>query len=227
MTTLHESQKTNEKNRVLEPTRKLSDARDEIINLFEKGTFPYKDNTFKTKEKEWEKESEEESEEESEKERFKKFLEYIENESKDINYDLFKDYFDVVVPSALAKKLYETKNKNKNNELVELINFRWSNLKDEIEKMTENEIKTEKPHKILEIVKEILNFNKKNRKQQGLGLKILTPNQMLSRLPITLAQLKAGNNSEKRKNEIRQLLFSLHRSKKLTKQLYKNLIDII
>ena len=227
MTTLQESQKTNEKNRVLESARKLSDARDEIIYFFEKGTFPYKDNTFKTKEKEWEKESEEESEEESEKERFKKFLEYIENESKDINYDLFKDYFDVLVPSALAKKLYETKNKNKNNELVELINFRWSNLKDEIEKMTENEIKTEKPHKILEIVKEILDFNKKNRKQQGLGLKILTPNQMLSRLPITLAQLKAGNNSEKRKNEIRQLLFSLHRSKKLTKQLYKNLIDII
>ena len=59
MTTLHESQKTNEKNRVLESARKLSDARDEIIYFFEKGTFPYKDNTFKTKEKEWEKESEE------------------------------------------------------------------------------------------------------------------------------------------------------------------------
>ena len=58
------------------------------------------------------------------------------------------------------------------------------------------------------------------------GLKILTPNQMLSRLPITLAQLKAGNNSEKLKNEIRQL-YSLYRSKKLTKQLYKSLIDII
>ena len=140
---------------------------------------------------------------------------------------MFKDYFDVLVPSALAKKLYETKNKNKNNELVELINFRWSNLKDEIEKMTENEIKTEKPHKILEIVKEILDFNKKNRKQQGLGLKILTPNQMLSRLPITLAQLKAGNNSEKLKNEIRQLLYSLYRSKKLTKQLYKSLVNTI
>ena len=53
---------------------------------------------------------------------------------------------------------------------------------------------------------------------------------MLSRLPITLAQLKAGNNSEKFKNKIRQLLYSLYRSKKLTKQykkLYKNLIDII
>ena len=50
---------------------------------------------------------------------------------------------------------------------------------------------------------------------QGEGLKILTPNQMLSRLPISLAQLKAGNNSEKLKNEIRQLLYSLYRSKNL------------
>ena len=50
---------------------------------------------------------------------------------------------------------------------------------------------------------------------------------MHSRLPITLAQLKAGNNSEKLKNEIRQLLYLLYRSKKLTKQLYKSLTDII
>ena len=62
---------------------------------------------------------------------------------------------------------------------------------------------------------------------RGEGLNILTPNQMLSRLPISLAQLKAGNNSEKLKNEIRQLLYSLYRSKKLTKQLYKSLVDII
>ena len=44
------------------------------------------------------------------------------------------------------------------------------------------------------------------RRNQGKGLKILTPNQMLSRLPISLAQLKAGNNSERLKNEIKQLL---------------------
>ena len=50
---------------------------------------------------------------------------------------------------------------------------------------------------------------------------------MLNRLPISLAQLKAGNNSEKLKNEIRQILYSLYRSKNLTKQLYKSLIDII
>ena len=65
------------------------------------------------------------------------------------------------------------------------------------------------------------------RNQLGQELNILTLNQMLSRLPFSLAQLKAGNNSEKLKNEIRKLLYSLYRSKKLTKQLYKNLIDII
>ena len=63
--------------------------------------------------------------------------------------------------------------------------------------------------------------------KEGHELKILTPNQMLGRLPITLAQLKEGSNSEKLKNEIRQLLYSFYRSKKLTKQLYKSLIDII
>ena len=79
--------------------------------------------------------------------------------------------------------------------------------------------------KIINIVELILYFNQ--LEQHGLGLKILTPSQMFSRLPITLAQLKTGNNSEKLKNEVRQLLYSLRRSKKLTKQLYKSLIDII
>ena len=61
----------------------------------------------------------------------------------------------------------------------------------------------------MNIVKEILIFKRENWKQQGLKLKTLIPNQMLSRLPITSAQLKAGNNSEKLKSEIRQLLYSL------------------
>ena len=79
--------------------------------------------------------------------------------------------------------------------------------------------------KILEIVNKIPAFNEQN--QQGKGLKILTPCQMLSRLPISLAQLKAWNNSEKLKNEIRQLLYYFYRSKNLQKKLYKSLIDII
>ena len=93
--------------------------------------------------------------------------------------------------------------------------------------MSENEKKAEKTDKTLKIFEEIVIFNRENRKQQGLGLKILIPNQMLSRLPIYLAQLKAENNSEKIKNEIRQILYSLYRSTKLTKQIYKSLVDII
>ena len=87
--------------------------------------------------------------------------------------------------------------------------------------MSEEEIKIEKPDKIVEIVEEILKFNKQN--QQGKGIKILTPNQMLSRLPISLAQLEAGNNSNKLKNEIRRLLHFLYRSKNMPKQVYNNL----
>ena len=78
---------------------------------------------------------------------------------------------------------------------------------------------------MINIVKRILELNSKN--QLGLGLKILTSNQMLSRLPVSLAQLKAGNNSEKRKNEIRQLLYSLYKSKELTRNVHKSLVDII
>ena len=92
--------------------------------------------------------------------------------------------------------------------------------------MSEDEKEIEKPDKILKIVEEILDFNNKQN-QIGKGLKILTPSQMLSRLPISLAQLKVGNNPEKLRNEIRQLLYSLYRSKKLTKEVYKSLIDII
>ena len=67
----------------------------------------------------------------------------------------------------------------------------------------------EENEKIINIVDRILYFDQLD--QSGQGLKILTTNQILSRLPISLAQLKAGNNSEKLKNEIRQLLYSLYR----------------
>ena len=61
----------------------------------------------------------------------------------------------------------------------------------------------------------------------GSGLKILTNKQMLNRLPILLAQIQAGNNSKKLKKEIRQILYSLYRSKVLTKTVYNNLIKSI
>ena len=104
-------------------------ARKDIISFFEKGTFPYKGNVFKIKEEKSEEKSEDESEEESEEKRVQKFKEYIENEPKDINYDLLKDYFKFVVPSALVKKLYEIKNKNKKNKSVNVIKSELSDLK--------------------------------------------------------------------------------------------------
>ena len=61
----------------------------------------------------------------------------------------------------------------------------------------------------------------------GSGLKILTNKQMLNHLPILLAQIQAGNNSNKLKNEARQILYSLYRSKVLTKTVYNNLIRAI
>ena len=108
---------------------------------------------------------------------------------------------------------------------MNVINSGLKDLKEEIKEMSEEEIKIEKPDKIIKIVEEILRFYK--QKQEGKGIKILTPNQMLSRLPISLAQLKAGNNSEKLKNEITQLVYSLYRSKNMTKQVYNNLIKPI
>ena len=77
--------KIEEKNRVLKSARKLSGARDDIINLFEKGTFPYKGNVFRTKEEESEEEPEEESEQkklEKIKGDYKTFFKYIEDVSK-------------------------------------------------------------------------------------------------------------------------------------------------
>ena len=131
--------------------------RQELIDVFRTGIFPHIDG-FQIKE-----------EPEESKGDFKTFIKYIENESKGINYDLFKHYFNFVVPSALAKDLHETKNKN--NELVDEIKNTWSNLKYEIEKMSQDEKEIEPPDKILIIVQEILNFNKKNSKTKRFRFK--------------------------------------------------------
>ena len=82
----------------------MSAARDNIIDLFKKGTFPYKDNAFKTKEKETEEESKENKLEKI-KDDSKKSIKYIEDELKRINYELFKNYFNFVEPTVLTKQL--------------------------------------------------------------------------------------------------------------------------
>ena len=125
----------------------------------------------------------------------------------------------------MLKYLYQTNDKKKNHELVNMINSGIEDLKKEIEEMSEEEKENEKPDKIVEVVREIIKFNKQN--QEWKGIKILTPNQMLSRLPVSLAKLEAENNCNKLKNEIRQLLWSLYRSKNMTKQIYNNLLKPI
>ena len=70
-------------------------------------------------------------------------------------------------------------------------------------------------------------FLKPKKSKQGKGLKILTPKQMLQRLLIALAQMKAGNNSEDLLNEIRQIAYSLYQSKEITKKVYNNIIKSI
>ena len=89
--------------------------------------------------------------------------------------------------------------------------------------MSKNE--NEKENEILDIVSQIIDFNEQD--QEGERLKILTPQQMLSRLPIPLAQLKVGNKPEKLKNEVRQLLHSLYRSKMLSKKIYTDLMNTV
>ena len=122
------------------------------------------------------------------------------------------------------EKFKKLKNNAERNKIhAGLINNGLRDLKEEIEDMSKQETETKNPNGIVNIVGKILEFN---GQQQGQELKILTPDQMLNRLPISSAQLKAGNNFEKLKNEIRQLLYSLYRPKKLTKEIYKSLIDI-
>ena len=142
-----------------------------------------------------------------------------------MNHELVSKYFYAQNLRIFLKQMKESKNiPGKNKILLSITKSGLGDLKNEIKKMTEDEIKTEKPNEIVDIVEKILEFNEQ---QEGKGLKILTPSQMLSRLPISLAQLKAGNNSEKLKNETRQLLYSLYHSKSMSKQVCDNLIKYI
>ena len=71
------------------------------------------------------------------------------------------------------------------------------------------------------------NCDSKQNRTEEKELKILTPKQMLQRLPIALAQVKAGNNSESLLNEIRQIVYSLYQSEQITKKVYNNIIKSI
>ena len=160
-----------------------------------------------------EEEQEEQEEQKPTKYDYKILIKHIIDEETDINNDLFNKYFKFQKPSDMLMLFNKTNDTEKNNQLVYLIH---SGLKDLKEEISEVEIENEDPKSIVEIVVKILKFNKQNQ-QKGQGIKIL----------IALAQLNVENNSNKLRNEVRQLLYSLYRSKNMTEQIYKNLIGII
>ena len=92
----------------------------------------------------------------------------------------------------MLKTLYNTKDTKRNKIQRNLIKSKLIDVNSEIIKMSKNEFENEQSNKIINIVEKILDFN--NQNQEGNGLKIQTPDQILSILPATLAQFKAGNN---------------------------------
>ena len=134
---------------------------------------------------------------------YNKLNELIAKNDRIIDRDLFKRYFGYDSLSDMQADLYETRNISANETKVNLIKDKLDIFKKSVNNnMSMNKVNIEKPFKIVDTVLKILKLNKKY--QEGEGLKILTTQQMLSRPPISLTQLKAGNNSEK-------LLYSLYR----------------
>ena len=98
----------------------------------------------------------------------------IIKEETEINEELFKKHFHFQTTTAMLKYSYNLNDRNKNNKLLDIIKSGLSDLKNKIKKMSKDEIKNEKPRKIVDIVEKILEFNKQNQEREG--LKILTPN---------------------------------------------------
>ena len=127
--------------------------------------------------------------------------------------------------------LEEAKNKQKN--YLYYLNIIRKGYKNPIQKETLSNIENHfnARHSAIKFIADygsmIREAKKQAKEQEGTGRKIVTPNQMLKRLPIVLAQVKAGNNSESLLNEIRQIVYSLYRSKEITKKVYNNIINSI
>ena len=110
----------------------------------------------------------------------------------------------------------------KNEQLVNNINDKMIDLRNAIIKIEVPE--NENPNKIVDIAQNILDINKQ---QKGKGIKVLTPKQMLQRLPIALVQVKAGNRSENLPNAINQIIYSSYQENEITKRIYNNIMNSV
>ena len=172
----------------------------------------------------------------------------ISNVDNKLGSVLIRKYFNKGSLLELFKFLRYSQNKATGGPQQALIEVNLLDLKKDIRNMSDDEIKNKNLDLIAYFVEKILDTVKKinqeqqpdttdmseledeksaAERQQGQGLKILTPEQMITRLPILLAELRVGNNSNKLKSEIRQIIYSLYRSKNLSKTIYNSLISAI
>ena len=117
----------------------------------------------KKKEQKEQQTSEKEPLKESSKDDANNFNEWVNKKETDINYELFQKHFKFQKPSDMLKPAYKTNDKKNNNKLVNMIKSGLSDLKNEIEDMSEDEKEIEKPSEIIDIVKVFLEFNKQNQ----------------------------------------------------------------
>ena len=208
-----------------------------IINVFRNKLFPLYSGNY------YEEFKEESSEDENEE--LKKTFEQF-NELDRVYAALIRRYFMENSSTKIIKKLknygMDPNKLQMYNNLLNRLNIGLQRLKDDIKNMSKDKVE-EKKHlnHLKDLVGNIIDTKQKlndmppleteeeaeKRQQLRQGLKILTPKQMITRLPILLSQVKAGNNSKKLKNEIRQIIYSLYRSKNVSKTIYNYLISFI
>ena len=163
-----------------------------------------------------------------------KFLEKYGDKNISISYDENKNKFNTEEITKSLKKLRSklinlSKFKEEHNKFVDnIVKFEYYKSEKEPGSVSPNQKKIRRYARHLKDIVDIYNLKSdSDTSKKGEGLKTLNNKQMLNRLPILLAQIEAGNNSIKLKNEARQILYSLYRSKLLTKTVYNNLIKSI
>ena len=155
------------------------------------------------------------------------YISYNKNKNKNNTEEITKS------PKKLHNKLinFSEFNEGYNKFMDNIVKFEYYKSEKEPCSVSINQKKKKKMRRYIKSLKDIVDFYKSQSgnvtSKKGEGLKILTNQQMLNRLPILLTQIQGGNNSIKLKNETRQILYSLYRSKALTKTVYDNLIKVI
>ena len=151
------------KNNLLNNVKNFYEGREKIIKGFKDGIFLLnRYNEFEEEQQTSKKSNKKEPPNKPTKTNVNELNEIIIKKETDISKELFKNYFNFQMPTTMLKTLCNLNDKNENNQLVNLIKKELSDLKNEIKKMPEDEIKTEKPYEIVHIVEKILEFNKKN-----------------------------------------------------------------